>query len=268
MSTEEGHEFAGWYADAECTAPFDFDQPIREDTVIYAKWTDWVTLSVGVYDKTNSRSGQGGSYTFNAEDMTHTVDKHRAVLGSEVTLVAAPAEGYRFEGWTLGSVTGGDGEMVIQPLNGDLLNTEPVIQFEAGPAYAAYALCALFREVGDTPPEIDISTLQIQVPEERQSSRIVTAGDKVTVSVKITDDGTITKALAYLLHDHENIPGDDESYIRFKKITLSRQDGDIWTGEFNIEEDTDIGEWQFGYLEVTDNNNNKVNHYNSGGYYE
>ena len=105
VSTEEGREFAGWYPDAECTVPFDFDQPIREDTVIYAKWINWISLTVGVYDKTNSKSGQGGTYTFNNEDMTHTIAKHTVPLGNEVTLVAAPADGYRFEGWTLGRVT-------------------------------------------------------------------------------------------------------------------------------------------------------------------
>ena len=33
-----------------------------------------VRFCVGVYDLTNSRSGEGGTYTFGDEDMTHTLD--------------------------------------------------------------------------------------------------------------------------------------------------------------------------------------------------
>ena len=63
------------------------------------KWNEIpVTLTVGVYDLTNSIYGQGGTYTFNAEDMTHTADKHVVSKGDEVTLAAAPADGYEFAG--------------------------------------------------------------------------------------------------------------------------------------------------------------------------
>ncbi len=31
--------FDGWYQDADCTVPFDFDTPITADTTVYAKWT-------------------------------------------------------------------------------------------------------------------------------------------------------------------------------------------------------------------------------------
>jgi uncharacterized repeat protein (TIGR02543 family) len=33
-------EFAGWYSDAALTVPFNFDTPITEDTIIYAKWNE------------------------------------------------------------------------------------------------------------------------------------------------------------------------------------------------------------------------------------
>ena len=45
---------------------------------------DEVAVSVGVYDKTNSVSGQGGTYTFCNEDMTHTIGRHTAPAESEV----------------------------------------------------------------------------------------------------------------------------------------------------------------------------------------
>ena len=44
--------FDGWYADAECTIPFDFDATYTEDTVVYAKWIEYevkVEKIEGVY---------------------------------------------------------------------------------------------------------------------------------------------------------------------------------------------------------------------------
>ncbi len=35
---KEGYTFAGWYADAELQQAFDFGDPIKEDTTLYAKW--------------------------------------------------------------------------------------------------------------------------------------------------------------------------------------------------------------------------------------
>ena len=37
--TEEGYTFDGWYADAAHTTKFDFTQPIKSNTTVYAKWT-------------------------------------------------------------------------------------------------------------------------------------------------------------------------------------------------------------------------------------
>lgn len=33
----DGYEFKGWYADKEFTTEYDFNKPIEEDTVIYAR---------------------------------------------------------------------------------------------------------------------------------------------------------------------------------------------------------------------------------------
>lgn len=37
--TEEGYTFDGWYADAAYSKKFDFTQPIKSNTTVYAKWT-------------------------------------------------------------------------------------------------------------------------------------------------------------------------------------------------------------------------------------
>ncbi|MDO4809629.1 MAG: InlB B-repeat-containing protein [Eubacteriales bacterium] len=36
---KDGYEFAGWYADAGCTNPYNFNMPINRDITIFAKWT-------------------------------------------------------------------------------------------------------------------------------------------------------------------------------------------------------------------------------------
>lgn len=37
--TRENYDFGGWYADAGCTAEFNFGNPITKNTTVYAKWT-------------------------------------------------------------------------------------------------------------------------------------------------------------------------------------------------------------------------------------
>jgi uncharacterized repeat protein (TIGR02543 family) len=41
----EGYAFKGWYADAACTTPFDFEAAITGDTTVYAKWAKLVTVT-------------------------------------------------------------------------------------------------------------------------------------------------------------------------------------------------------------------------------
>ena len=36
----EGYDFAGWYTDADCTAPYDFNTPVTGDLTLYAKWVE------------------------------------------------------------------------------------------------------------------------------------------------------------------------------------------------------------------------------------
>ncbi len=118
---------------------------------MYAKWSDTevpdVTVSIGVYDQTNSVCGQGGSYTFNDEDMTHTIDKHTVAKGSQVQLVAAPADGYEFIGWFEGKVVDGTDELRIEPV-GEVGSTDMSGAFNAT---EDVVLCAVFKVKNTTP---------------------------------------------------------------------------------------------------------------------
>jgi uncharacterized repeat protein (TIGR02543 family) len=65
-----GQQFAGWYADAACTKPFDFaNTPITGDTTVYAKYTSIPTYTISgtVYGLVAPLSNQGVtiSYTIN-----------------------------------------------------------------------------------------------------------------------------------------------------------------------------------------------------------
>ena len=37
--TDEAYDFGGWFTDAECTAPYEFDTLVTDDLTLYAKWT-------------------------------------------------------------------------------------------------------------------------------------------------------------------------------------------------------------------------------------
>ena len=50
---KEGYVFDGWYADKDLTVPFDFKNPITQDTYVYAKWkVKTFTVTFTVYDIT------------------------------------------------------------------------------------------------------------------------------------------------------------------------------------------------------------------------
>ena len=80
-----GCRFGGWYADKGCTREFDFDNPITENTTIYAKWTE-----LSLFTVTFEMNGHGAEIT---QQTVYDGDKAQAPD-------AAPsAEGWTFEGW-------------------------------------------------------------------------------------------------------------------------------------------------------------------------
>lgn len=76
------HQFNGWFADAGCTTPWDFNTAVTGDITLYAGWLNIFTVTVSVNGAFGTVSGSG--------DFT---------AGSQVTLTAAPSAGYRFVKW-------------------------------------------------------------------------------------------------------------------------------------------------------------------------
>ncbi len=85
--TADGFTFGGWFADRECTIPYDFSTLITADTTVYAKWTENSAAFVQ-YTVTFDLNGKGDNFCELAEENT------------AVTKPADPtAEGFTFGGW-------------------------------------------------------------------------------------------------------------------------------------------------------------------------
>ncbi|WP_303727299.1 InlB B-repeat-containing protein [Denitrobacterium detoxificans] len=63
--TAEGYEFGGWYTDAACTTPYNFDDPVTEGVTLYAKWTETNPTSVAMHRLYNPN---GGEHFYTASD--------------------------------------------------------------------------------------------------------------------------------------------------------------------------------------------------------
>lgn len=80
--TEEGYTFDGWYTDDTYSTEFDFTQPIKRNTTVYAKWTAKDYEVSFITEHGNAPTSQNVTYNGTAKDPG--------------TLTA---EGYTFIGW-------------------------------------------------------------------------------------------------------------------------------------------------------------------------
>ena len=82
IPTVEGYTFDGWYADAAYNTEFDFTQPIKRNTTVYAKWTanDYEVSFVTEHGK--APTSQNVKYNGTADDPGTLTE-----------------EGYTFDGW-------------------------------------------------------------------------------------------------------------------------------------------------------------------------
>ena len=80
--TEEGYTFDGWYADAAYSKKFDFTQPIKSNTTVYAKWTANDYEVSFVTEHGDPPTSQNVKYNGTAKDPGKLTE-----------------EGYTFDGW-------------------------------------------------------------------------------------------------------------------------------------------------------------------------
>lgn len=123
--TEEGYTFIGWYTDHTCTTEFDFTQPIKRNTTVYAKWEKNAPVLPDTYALNVSGAFvyvDGVDVTAPAGDTTLPLEKD-----ASVRLVADPdrmPSGMVFDRWTI--------------LNG-ALNADDAEKFETGRTLEEFA---------------------------------------------------------------------------------------------------------------------------------
>ncbi len=110
VPARNGYSFEGWFSDAACEAPWDFEgNAITGDVVLYAKW------------KAIPSAGGGSSTSYRVDvnssaNGSVTADRLSAAKGTTVTITAVPDEGYKIGKLT---VTDKDGNAVLVTSKGD-----------------------------------------------------------------------------------------------------------------------------------------------------
>ena len=120
--TAEGYTFDGWYADADYTTEFDFTQPIKSNTKVYAKWEKNAPNTYALNVSGAFVYVDGVDVTASAGDTSLHLEKN-----ASVRLVADPdrmPSGMVFDRWTI--------------LNG-ALNADDAEKFETGRTLEEFA---------------------------------------------------------------------------------------------------------------------------------
>ena len=123
--TAEGYTFIGWYTDHTCTTEFDFTQPIKRNTTVYAKWEK----NAPVLPDTYALNVSGAFVYVDGVDVTAPAGDTSLHLEKDasVRLVADPdrmPSGMVFDRWTI--------------LNG-ALNADDAEKFETGRTLEEFA---------------------------------------------------------------------------------------------------------------------------------
>lgn len=123
--TEEGYTFIGWYTDETYTKEFDFTQPIKHNTTVYAKWEK----NAPVLPDTYALNVSGAFVYVNGVDVTASAGDTSLQLEKDasVRLVADPdrmPSGMVFDRWII--------------LNG-ALNADDAEKFETGRTLEEFA---------------------------------------------------------------------------------------------------------------------------------
>ena len=147
------YTFGGWYTTPECTGdPFDFDTPISENTVLYAKWTPKnATYTIKVWkEKANGASDDYDLQTITriggvGDDLTD--DDNLVALLAEFL----PAKGFHINGSGAGDVGNRQNDTAF-----DWKDSCNAVIFDSG---AEYNYQGAEKKAGDTTIAVDGSTV-------------------------------------------------------------------------------------------------------------
>lgn len=87
--------------------------------VVTGSTTIAATFSLHNYNVTYSAPGNGNNYTIKVADGSATSASKTATMGQTITIVASPATGYDFTGWTITKAGGG----TVEPVNASATTT-------------------------------------------------------------------------------------------------------------------------------------------------
>ena len=83
--TREGYAFDGWFEDATCTVPYDFNKTVTGNVTLYAKWTPNVYQVTGVYGATTD-----ANHIWYKQSGTDTVTNNNTGVEITVKLTNGP----------------------------------------------------------------------------------------------------------------------------------------------------------------------------------
>ena len=116
-----------------------------------------------------------------------------------------------------------------------------LLVFSAAPLFGSAV------DVDTAPPEIHLDTLQLTLPEGKET---VTIGDTVKLSVQVTDDNPITLADAYYRNPETN--RDMMLSLKYNEATAK------YELEYTVDNNTASGEWVLSRLHASDANENHI----------
>ena len=94
----EGYYFAGWYADADCQVPFDFNITMPDnDIIVYAKWDTYRVRVVLVPTPDNAHNDE--VEFANNQALSFRLDYNEQVDNTNINSGVAKRPGYKLIGW-------------------------------------------------------------------------------------------------------------------------------------------------------------------------
>ena len=181
-----GYKLEGWYTEAECIHKFDFNTPITENLILYAKWAEIVPVEKFVVSFDRNGHGSGASITPRIVEKGKTVEEP----------LAPKDEGFEFGGW--------------------YTEKECIHKFDFNtPITGNITLYAKWTE--KTPEIIEIDTVDITV-----ANLPVVGGEPTTNGITVNTEGlNFSFAKNYLVKDSKYYPiGSDHIYEAGKEYAI------------------------------------------------
>ena len=224
-----GYVLEGWFCEKECITPYDFSNPVNQDTTIYALWTDESTIVY--YD-----------VTFDYGDGLTTVEKIReGKVVPTYSVLTSQKLGYEIVAWYLDEALTQEFTLGVTPVSGSItlypkyVQKDDVDYTEDGDfAFENIEISIAFKDNHSTKDKVWVQSLIEEFNEAyegRISISIVTEKDKPTLWFDATSKLNAVKSEIYSMEEALEIAGktfyEDEYYSDW--INDCYLDGELYT---------------------------------------